>query len=89
MARYIDATPAQRLYQYTLPAARREIAEAPQMFAEYAVALKRAWANRENRDAPFYSRKAMNRHVRKLIAEIRSHQRSVQWSKDLVAKYGR
>lgn len=89
MARWIDASPEQRLHQYTLPAARREVADAPQMFAEYAVMLKRAWEDRKNCDAPFYSRRAMNRRVKKLIAEIRSHQRSVQWSKGLIAKHSK
>jgi hypothetical protein len=89
MARWIDASPAQRLHQYLIPAARREIAEAPAMFAEYKTMIARAWANRYKQEAASYGRRSANRYIKRLISEVRSHEASVERSRALVDKHSK
>lgn len=89
MARWIDASPAQRLHQYTLPAARKELSEAPEMIAAFKADIARYWQQRSLHDAASYQRRAVNRRVKQAIRDLRSYQRQVDWSTSLIAKYAK
>lgn len=89
MAAWIGATDAQRLYQYTLPAAKRDIAEAPAAIMGFKAEVSRLWAFRAKHDRASYEYRAVMRRVKLAIRDLRSYQKHIQWSKDLVAKYGK
>lgn len=88
MARYIDATAAQRLHQYTLPQARKDVAEAPAHIATLKADIARLWAERGQHDLATYERRRGTRRVRGAIEELRNYQRHIDWSANLIATYG-
>lgn len=90
MASWIGGSPSQRLYQYLLPAARREVNESEAVIALFKDEICKAFAKRHHREpGAIYVRKSRARYVKSLIRDLRSYKESVQRSKDLIAKFGK
>lgn len=88
MARWIDANPQMRMYQYVLPAARQTVAEAPKYAAACRAEIARLWAERSTHDLATYERRRGTRRVRSAIRELRLYERDVQRARDLIAEHG-
>jgi hypothetical protein len=84
MARYIDATPAQRWRQYDRPSLLREISEAPLMETEWAAMIGRYWTlRRETGD-----RHRWNRRIRAEIINWRDHRAYIARCRKIIAERG-
>lgn len=88
MASWIEGSSKQRLRQYTLPAARREVAEAPQHVAALKAEVARHWAHRSLYPVASYERRAVIRRIKGAMRDLRLYLRQVEWSRDLIAKHG-
>ncbi len=73
MASWIGGTDAQRLYQYTLPVARKEVKEAPAMIAAFKDQIAKFWAQRALYDAASYDRRRINRRIKNQLRDLRSY----------------
>ena len=82
MARWIDATPAQRWHQYQKPADKRTVAEADLMDAEWRKLISRMWANRHANPT------ASRRRLRTELKLWRNHRQSVVQAAQRLAEFG-
>ena len=88
MASWIGASDSQRLHQYTIPAARREISQAPVVFAELRAVIKTQLTERHaTAGRGTFRRRMANRRVKGAIRDLRSYQDRIEWSKMIVSKH--
>tara|TARA_R110000782_G_C14548506_1_gene384681 strand:- start:273 stop:539 length:267 start_codon:yes stop_codon:yes gene_type:complete len=87
MTRYIDASPAQRFYQYTLPAAKKAIATGYKEIERQRIAALVADQREQHAAAETdRDRKKANRRIRACLDEWKNVCRSWEADNEIVAK---
>jgi len=82
MARWIDASPAQRWHQYQKPADRALLAEAPAMEEAFKVQIRTLWQKRQ------VHHRASIRRIRAAIRDLRSYRRGVADARKRLQTFG-
>lgn len=86
MARWIDATPAQRWHQYQKPADKGLIAEAAGMEAAFAERIGKLWRQRRAAETPLKAH-CCARRIRAEITYLRNYRQSVESARQRLAAH--